>query len=625
MYTRLLAALLLAFSQQTGQPPTIRSGVNLVEVDVVVTDKAGLPIRGLRQQDFEVLEDGKPVGIVAFSAIDLPLASPDEKIPVLDRSGASISTNDQPDDGRVLLIVLDDYHIRFDAGFAARTRTIARRLVERLGPSDQAAVIATSGRNTMQAEFTTDKARLVDAIDRFFPQAEPHSSLDAARIPPASASGMRSNANFEFVREIKGRWAADAMSSASKALAQIPHRRKAMLFVSEGLPVNVEDLMTNPYAAGAWSALRDFLLTAQRSNVAVYPFDPCGLGLECSTKAQENLRVLAHHTGGFAVVNTNAPEAAIDRMVAENGTYYLLGYESPAAPNDGRRHRITVRTRVPDVDVRARTEYTSARRGRTSEPAQTPLDGLIGAPIQTRGLRLRLAGVPAPFAASPGGTVHIAIEIAAADALAAKTVDFDVAAIDNGRVSRRQRFTNTFEGRTATGWARINTHLPLKEGRYQLRVAAVAANKIQGSVFTEIAVPNFDGALVLGGLTLVSPAGGAVANVAHMSQAIDLHPIANRVLPFGTPSIAAVAIRMRPKSAVGTLSIASTLEHPDGSRHAIERVEHPATDFSALSGKVHRISIPPNLGTGSYRLVVEATSGAMRATRSLSFQIAAAD
>src|SRR5687767_12098376 len=164
------AALWFILAQQPDNPPTFKSGVNLVEVDVIVTDRQGRPVRGLRQQDFEVLEDGKSVPIVTFVAVDLPQAPPDATVPPPDRSGATVAANDQPEDGRVMLIVLDDYHVHFDAGFAVRTKTIARRLVERLGPSDQAAVIATSGRSMMQAEFTSDKARLAQAIDKFFPQ-----------------------------------------------------------------------------------------------------------------------------------------------------------------------------------------------------------------------------------------------------------------------------------------------------------------------------------------------------------------------------------------------------------------------------------------------------------------------
>ena len=51
----------------------------------------------------------------------------------------------------------------------------------------------------------------------------------------------------------------------------------------------------------AWASLREFIQTAQRSNVAVYPVDPCGLSSECSLLREQNLRTLAESTGGFAV------------------------------------------------------------------------------------------------------------------------------------------------------------------------------------------------------------------------------------------------------------------------------------------------------------------------------------
>ena len=83
-FTVLLIALLAQASQ-----PTFKSGVNLVEVDVVVTDKAGQPVRGLTREDFEVLEDGKNVGIEAFTTIDLPATPANKKVGSLDRSAAS--------------------------------------------------------------------------------------------------------------------------------------------------------------------------------------------------------------------------------------------------------------------------------------------------------------------------------------------------------------------------------------------------------------------------------------------------------------------------------------------------------------------------------------------------------
>ena len=64
------------------------------------------------------------------------------------------------------------------------------------------------------------------------------------------------------------------------------------------------------------------MLSAQRSNVAVYTVDPCGLEVDatCTKASRQNLRTIAELTGGFAVTDTNAPEASVDRMLAENGT-----------------------------------------------------------------------------------------------------------------------------------------------------------------------------------------------------------------------------------------------------------------------------------------------------------------
>ncbi len=57
-----------------GQPLAAQftSSVNLVEVYASVVDAAGQPVRGLRQDDFEVLEDGERQVISAFTAGDFP-------------------------------------------------------------------------------------------------------------------------------------------------------------------------------------------------------------------------------------------------------------------------------------------------------------------------------------------------------------------------------------------------------------------------------------------------------------------------------------------------------------------------------------------------------------------------
>ena len=51
-------------SAQQPPPPTFRTGVTLVPVDVRVLDREGKPVTDLKQSDFTVLEDGAPHDIV---------------------------------------------------------------------------------------------------------------------------------------------------------------------------------------------------------------------------------------------------------------------------------------------------------------------------------------------------------------------------------------------------------------------------------------------------------------------------------------------------------------------------------------------------------------------------------
>ena len=613
-FTALLIALLAQASQ-----PTFKSGVNLVEVDVIVTNKAGQPVRGLKREDFEVLEDGKSVGIEAFTAVDLPAAPAGEKVGSLDRSAVSMASNDQAEDGRVLLIVMDDYHVSFDAGRMAASRAIARRLVERMGPYDLAAVVATSGRKVAQAEFTSEKARLVAAIDHFFPQSEFGAAGGAAQASPGMGRG-----NFGFVNEIKARWAMDALSNAAKTLAMIPHRRKAVLLVSQGLPVSVEEIVTNQNAAGAAQALRDFILTAQRSNIAVYPMDPCGLDLDegCNTSSRDNMRSLAEATGGFAVTNTNAPERSVDRMVAENGTYYLLGYSSPAA-NDGRRHRITVRTRVRDAEVRARDSYYAPRSAPRVVEAAPSVDSLINSPLQMRGLTMRVAAVPAPLAQKPGSTVAVGIEMSSADALRAGSIDFSLVAIDtDGKVKTRQRFSSRFTGKgnTPGGSIRLGSRVDVPAGRYQIRLAAVGADHEIGSVYTEVVVPDFGATLALGGLSLASPAATTTKLAELLAGVLPLVPLASPQIRTGTQVVAQLPIRVSSRAS-GPLAIEAKLTHGSAAPQSIDARSPDVPPFASAGGSVYTVTLPANLEAGDYRLVVETTLGRDKAAREVRFKV----
>jgi VWFA-related protein len=136
---------------------------------------------------------------------------------------------------------------------------------------------------------------------------------------------------------------------------------------------------------------------ANRANVSFYPIYPRGLAVFDSpigprrppppsedmrnlTTRHESLRELAENTDGLAVVNTNAIEPAMQRIVADLTSYYLIGYYSTNTKLDGKFREISVRVKRPGVDVRARRGYrgataedltNAAARAGTTRPATT--------------------------------------------------------------------------------------------------------------------------------------------------------------------------------------------------------------------------------------------------------------
>jgi VWFA-related protein len=142
----------------------------------------------------------------------------------------------------------------------------------------------------------------------------------------------------------------------------------------------------NAYASGILSYVQDAVRDAARSNTTIYAIDPRGLtGIEEETvevsglpdeatgvgasafqaafrMTQDNLRMLAEQTGGFALLNTNDIDRGFERLVEENSDYYVLGYQPTDARRDGRFHRIEVRVKRPGVQVLARRGYFARRR-----------------------------------------------------------------------------------------------------------------------------------------------------------------------------------------------------------------------------------------------------------------------
>ena len=376
---------------QEPPPVTFRVEINYVEVDAVVTDAQGRLVTDLSQEDFEVLEDGRPQKVTAFSLINLPVERAPRPLFLGEPIEPDVRANTVAE-GRIYMIVLDDLH----TGFAStpRVKRFLREFVERnFGANDLAAIVYTSGRGIAGQEFTNSRRLLLEAIDRFTGRRlrsealEINDSLNSTERDPSDERSLKLMDPLEMERAYNARTTLSAVRDLAAFMEGIRGRRKSLLLISEGISYNIYDVFNYTSAGLILQHANDAVAAATRANTAIYAIDPRGLsgfeeGIEASgtpaditpsqfsvtgslmdavRMSQQSLQVLANETGGFAAINRNDFAGAFERVVRENSTYYVLGYYPANDRRDGRFRRIEVRVKRPGMQVRSRRGYVAPR------------------------------------------------------------------------------------------------------------------------------------------------------------------------------------------------------------------------------------------------------------------------
>jgi VWFA-related protein len=183
-------------------PAAMRADTTLVQVGVVVRDSKGRAVAGLRQEDFQVFDQGKERGIVSFS-VDSRLvpggagsvSAKNGAIP-----GASVpAAAEAPRAPRFIALYFDDFGT--PAGDLMRTKRAAIRFVEDgTDPANRVALFtSTAGRIT---EYTGDKKMLVAAIEKVqaHPRFNPNGLSPCPRITPYEAYLISNHLNELLVQ-----------------------------------------------------------------------------------------------------------------------------------------------------------------------------------------------------------------------------------------------------------------------------------------------------------------------------------------------------------------------------------------------------------------------------------------
>ncbi|HEY7411263.1 MAG TPA: VWA domain-containing protein [Vicinamibacteria bacterium] len=284
----------------TRRPPTFEVGIDVINLNVSVTDGQNHYVTKLAERDFAVFEDGVRQDLTLFTHEDLPIS---------------------------MVLLIDG-----SASMDEKLRTAQEagvRFCKTLRAEDVAQVVQFNDRITALQDFTNDQALLEKAIRR----------------TEATGPTALHNALYVSLKEL----------GKQKRAAEL--RRRAIVLLSDGEDTAslVDDEQVLELARKSEIAIYSISLQAKRvpeRNRMAF------------SQATHLLTTLSRESGGQVYFTNSLSEldTVYDRIAEELRTQYNLGYVSANAKKDGRWRRIVVR--VPsrdDLTIRHKIGYYAPR------------------------------------------------------------------------------------------------------------------------------------------------------------------------------------------------------------------------------------------------------------------------
>ena len=417
-----------AGKQMPVDTPIFRSGVDLVTVDAAVLDDEGRPIEGLQAQDFELRVDGQPRAVASAHFVAVSRDSrPAEDAP----RPAHYSTNEHAPSGRLILVAVDQEHIRPVEGRAALRA--AGQFIESLHRDDRVAVTAIP-RLVSTLNFTTDHRAARLELQNFVGQATPVPVYFRIGLAEALEIGEGSKQHLETaVRRECGTSLAQTESPAriaesgvgrdpcpvqveqeAGALAQYARNQtrgslaalraliealrpidgpKTIILVSEGLVAEPRFVDFSELAGAAARARVTIhvlhLETPVLADASEERLSPTVL--QDRFLRQDGLARLAGAARGGLFPFTGDGSVAFGRIARELSGYYLVGFEAAQGDRDGKPHRIDLRLKQRRALVRARQAFSAISDAANRNAAADQLASLLRSPRLATELPLRVS------------------------------------------------------------------------------------------------------------------------------------------------------------------------------------------------------------------------------------------
>lgn len=390
---------------------TFRTSVDLIAVDVQVTDRSGNAVAGLLPASFEVTLDGRKRRVTSATFTQHALTPLPVRVPErygLGRPDASTSADTilgppPREGGRTFIISIDTLSFRtLDARPAVLA---AQRFVEQLAADDAVGVFTLPngpflepstnhltakqaiGRVVGQKEAVSQEFSLsLEEVIDYTALAATNSLLESRRqasqkLQELDVNGdkMTCGANVTLCTEtalleaeaqahrleedvLRGLSGLDALL---RLLQGMPGR-KTVLLLSGGMPISdrtdgrprvgTEIKRLGDQAAYANATIHSLFFDQEID--AAFAAESRKTRVSTSRTRAIYTRALAEfsHPSGGSVrdVSTGAGEDEVDRLLKQLSSYYLLGVEPEDRDRDGRPHRLEVKVPGQKINIRSR-------------------------------------------------------------------------------------------------------------------------------------------------------------------------------------------------------------------------------------------------------------------------------
>lgn len=449
--TRLIAALalglFLAMSIEGAQNPsepstTLSSRTELVSVPVIVTDNSGAHVRGLKKEDFTVVEEGIEQPVSVFEEVQAQKTPrPPEPVPAHQFSNLHA---DDPANRQLTIVVIDMLNTPLSDQVHAKDQ-IAEYLAEP-GTAGQPVSLLALNRTGVKLihHFTRDRKELLVALNSVQRSQQPVTEDPSEALLTTGTDKLSKILQSFGEFQVGGEQAAlsfdrrrvititlDGMQQIAQAYMGYPGR-KTLIWASGGFPFALtEETMAlkegtapvdtpanmQPLYERTWAALN-------RAQISVYPVDVHGLGdlpgpatapvkkplpdpfthgqwFHAETNA--TFEAFAKATAGRAYLNQNGLQQAMHEAVDDSSSYYLLGYYLRREDKKGGWRKLHVSVHRDGVQVLARTGFfMTPPSSKTEDTSPDSMQAALDSPLEYTGISITAKWQDMQPGAEPG-------------------------------------------------------------------------------------------------------------------------------------------------------------------------------------------------------------------------------